>query len=244
MVFSSVDDKGCQRDPGRDEQRDDHLRAPAIAPAFTDGEQEQDEKARHGEDADGIEGTGALVLGFRHGEEDDAGAQQPDRHVHIKNRPPIEDLDEMTAEGGGDSRPEGKTEIIQPQGEAAFVGWEGAVQDAHAERDDGATTNALQDAEENQGVHVPGQAAERRASDKDEGGEDEQPLRPQPCPQPSDRGYEDRLGDLVGGLHPLDAVEVGAQAAHHAGDGDVQHPLAERHGERAEHHPTGRPPVG
>ena len=100
------------------------------------------------------------------------------------------------------------------------------------------------DAEDDQRVHVPGQPTQRRAGDEEERGEDEQALRPQPCPQPSDGGYHDRLDDLEAGLHPLDAVEVGAQAAHHAGDRDVQHAAVERDGEPAEHHAEGRPPVG
>jgi hypothetical protein len=62
--------------------------------------------------------------------------------------------------------------------------------------------------------------------------------------EPADGGDEHRLGNPVAGLHPLDAVEVGAQAAHHAGDRDVQHPVVERYGESAEHHAKGRPPVG
>src|ERR671923_2144706 len=132
----------------------------------------------------------------------------------------------------------------RPKARPRLSGGEGAVQNTHAERRDGATPDALDGAEKDQRVHVPGQPTERRADDEDERGEDEQLLRPQPCPQPSDGGDEDRLDDLEGGLHPLDAVEVGAQAAHHAGDGDVQHPAVERHGQAAEHHTEGRPPVG
>ena len=120
--------------PDDDEQHEDHLRAPAIPPPFADGEQEQDEKARHGEHPQGIEGAGALILGFRHGEEDDAGTQQSDRHIDVKNRPPIEDVDEITAKRRSNRRPEGMAELRQAQGEAAFVGGEGAVQNTHAER--------------------------------------------------------------------------------------------------------------
>jgi hypothetical protein len=150
----------------------------------------------------------------------------------------------MTAERRRDGRPEGLGEVRQAQGEATFVGGGGAVQNTHAERRDGAPSDALEGAEEDQRLHVSGQPAERRAGDEEERGEDEQTLRPHPCPQPADGGYHDRLDDLEGGLHPLNAVEVGAQAAHHAGNRDVQHAAVERDGKFAEHDTEGWPPVG
>src|SRR5215211_7759777 len=120
------------------------------------------------------------------------------RNSDVKNRPPTEDVDEMTAERRRDGRPEGLGEVRQAQGEATFVGGEGAVQNTHAERRDGAPSDALEGAEEDQRLHVPGQPAERRAGDEEERGEDKQTLRPHPCPQPADGGYHDRLDDLEG----------------------------------------------
>ncbi len=64
----------------------------------------------------------------------------------------------MTSEGRGDRRPEGEAEVIEPHGEAAFIRGEGAVQDAHAERSDGAATDTLQDAEEDQRMDIPGKS--------------------------------------------------------------------------------------
>ena len=84
-------------------------------------------------------------------------------------------------------------EIRQAQGEAALIRRESAIENTHAEGHDGTTPHALDDAEEDERVYVPGQPTQCRAGDEEECGEDEQALRSQPSSQPSNRWDENGL---------------------------------------------------
>ena len=87
--------------------------------------------------------------------------------VEIENHAPVHVFGDVTAEHRADDRAARHAEPVQAHGEAALVGREGLREEHHGHRHHGAAADPLQDAEKDQGVAAPGEAAKDGTDDED-----------------------------------------------------------------------------
>ena len=182
------------------------------------------------------------------GEDGDGGegSEEADGDVDVEDEPPVHVLDEPAAERGPDRRRDHDAETVEAHRRADALARHQPVDDRLAEHREQAAADRLDDAEDDEGVEVPGDPAERGAGDEGEQRRDVERPQPEAVAQPPARGHDDAEGEAVPRGDPLHLVGAGAEVRLDPRGGDVDDARVEQCHEGADHHHEERdqPPAG
>ncbi len=222
-----------------DGQPDDHLgAAEAVAAGLGQRVDERGEAGGEQRDTQGVEGhrvtTGRRVGGQHPDRQHDRGEREGD--VDQEHPLPGEVVQQQPADDGPDHRAERDRYGDQAHDPADPGGPGGARDHGHHDRVDHAAAEALDDAEGDQALRVPGEGAERRADQEDRKAQQPHAFGAEPDHGPA--GQRNRQGDReqIAGGHPFDGGERRVELAAQRADPDVDDRRVQVGHHPAEHH--------
>ena len=132
------------------------------------------------------------------------------------------------AEGRPDGRRDDDGDAVERKPLAALRGWEGRGQNRLRHRRHAAARQPLDQAEDQQGLQIPREAAKQRARREQRNADQKEVLAPEHLGNPAAGAQYDGVGYQVGGNDPGSFVGANGKAARyvtqgHVGDGGVEH---------------------
>ncbi len=161
-------------------------------------------------------------------ERDQRHREQADRTVDQKAPVPGDIVGQPAAERRPDHRRDHHGDAEQREGLAALFRREGSRQDRLRDRHHAAAAEALQDAEQQQRLQIPGKSAQHRAHGEQRQADQEEALAAEQPGEEAAGRQGDGVGDQIGGHHPgrlvlADPHAAGDVGQRHVGDGGVEH---------------------
>ncbi len=223
------DQEAGQRADGHEAHRHDQRGVEPVFPFAAVQHELQAPEARHHEaEAPPVDASGLAQIGRV--EEKGAGheeAEHAHRQVDVEDPSPRPLIRQVPAHRRTEDGPQNEAHSPYRHGEAPLVEREDLPEDGLRERDDGAPTEPLEDARDDQGGEVGRGAGQERARHEEHGADQKEALAPEYPHQPAGGGDHHGVSGEIRGDHPGHFIQPGRQGAlevrqDHVGDARVQ----------------------